>query len=302
MDRATIRELQVITCRQHGLITTRQAMALGVTPKALAAAAKRGWLRTVRRGVYAVSGAPESRWQAIMAAALAAGPDAVVSHRSAAAIHGFAGIIDDLPELTVSNGGRRVLAGVRVHQSRRLVPEDFETRRGVRLTIPVRTVIDIAGTTSDYLLGKILDDGAVRRLWTPDLVAARVGSLGVSGRSGMARLNLLLEYRRGERYQDAQLEQRVLRVLKRAKDRVPAPVVHYQAVLGDRVVDMDLAWPEHRIDGEVDGYLAHSQWSDFERDRERANVLFAHGWGMVHWTARMDDEEIVAVVLPYFGT
>ena len=60
-----------------------------------------------------------------MAAALAAGPEAVVSHRSAAAIHGFTGIMDDLPELTVPNGAARQLdRRLRVHQSRLLVAED----------------------------------------------------------------------------------------------------------------------------------------------------------------------------------
>jgi hypothetical protein len=179
---------------------------------------------------------------------------------------------------------------------------DLEDRSGARLTAPVRTVIDIAAITGDELLAKILDDGTVRRLWTADLVAARLEQLGGAGRVGTARLRRLLDYRRGEEHQDAQLEQRVLRILKQAKPKIPVPVVHYRTVLGDRVLDMDLAWPEHRIDGEVDGYLAHSQWSDFVRDRRRANVLRAHGWHLVQWIASMDDEEIVAEVRPYFGT
>jgi Transcriptional regulator, AbiEi antitoxin len=301
MDERVIRQLLAIARSQHGLIALRQAVALGVTKDAVDVAIARGWLRRVRRGVYAVSGAPPSRWEAVMAAALAAGPDAVVSHRSAATIHGFTGLIADLPELTVPHERRLQLAGVRIHRSRNLAPGDLETRRGVRLTTPVRTVIDITGTTSEYLLGRILDDGAIRRLWTADLVAARVEQLGGRGREGTVRLRRLLDDRRGEGHPEGHLEQKVLRVLKRAKDKIPPPVVHYRVVLGGRVFDMDLAWPEHRLDGEVDGYLAHSQRSDFERDRRRANVLGAHGWQMVQWTSTMDDEEIVAVVLPYLG-
>jgi very-short-patch-repair endonuclease len=301
MNRSTIRQLHVVTNSQHGLITGQQAIGLGLTRKALTVAVARGWLRKVRRGVYAVSGAPASRWQSVMAAALAAGPDAVVSHRSAAVIHGFAGLIDDLPELTVPNERRRRLADVRVHRSRRLTPEDLETRSGVQLTTPTRTVIDIAGGTSDYLLGRILDDGTIRRLWTPEGVAGAVDRLGLSARPGAARLKRLLDLRMGEGPQDAQLEQRVLRALRRRKDKVPEPIVHYRFVLDDRVIDMDLAWPEFRIDGEIDGYLAHSQRSDFDRDRLRANLLEAHGWRLVRWTSSMDDDTIVAQVLPYFG-
>jgi hypothetical protein len=302
MDRSLIRQLVGIARGQHGLITARQAMMIGITRDALASAVAQGWLRTVRRSVYAVSGAPESRWQAVMAAALAAGPDAVVSHRSAGAIHGFDGVIDDFPELTVPNECRRRLANVRVHRSRLMAPEDVEARSSVHVTTPLRTVIDLAGSTSDYLLGKILDDGTVRRLWTPDLVASRVDMIGPAGRAGTARLKQLLDLRTGEGPQDGRLEQRVLRALKRFNGELPEPAIHYRVVLDGHVIDMDLAWPEYRIDGEIDGYHPHGQRSDFDRDRLRANLLVAHGWRLVHWTSTMNDEAIVAQILPYFGT
>jgi hypothetical protein len=303
MNPNAIRHLHDIASRQHGLFSIRQAEALGVTRWEVETAVTRGWLRAVRRSVYAVAGTAEGRWQPVMAAALAAGPGAAVSHRSAAAIHGFAGMIaGDLPELTIPFDCRRRLAGVRLHRSRSLAAEDLQVRRGVQLTTPIRTVIDIAGGTGDYLLGKVLDDGAIRRLWTPEAVADRLDRLGHSGRAGTIRLKALLDQRRGEGPQESELEQRVLRVLKRLKPQVPDPVVHYQRVLSGRVIDMDLAWPEHRIDGEIDGYLAHVQLSDFERDRTRANVLGAHEWHIVHWTSAMDDATIAEHILRHFGT
>lgn len=236
-----------------------------------------------------------------MAAALAAGPFAVISHLAAANIHRFSGIGPSAPELTVPQARRVELSGVRVYRSQRLDPVDTEQRHGVRLTTPVRTVIDIAGSTGDYLLGKILDDGTIRRLWTPEVIACAVDRLGLSGRAGAPGLKRLLDIRMGEGPQDAELEQRVLRALRKRKDIVPDPVVHHRLVLADRVIDMDLAWPQYCIDGEIDGYLAHSQRSDFDRDRLRANLLEAHGWRLVRWTSVMDDDTIVAQVAPYFG-
>jgi hypothetical protein len=237
-----------------------------------------------------------------MAAALAAGPDAVISHMAAANVHRFSGMAPSGPELTLPRARRVELSGVRVHRSERLDDVDVEHRKGVLITTPVRTVIDISGTTGDYLLGRILDSGAGRWLWTAETIAARLDDLGGSGQPGSARLRRLLGDRLGDGNQDNDLERRVLRVLKRMADKVPEPVTHYQLVLGPRVIDMDLAWPEYRIDGEIDGRESHIQRSDFDRDRLRANLLVAHGWRLVHWTSTMDDDTIAAQIIPYFGS
>jgi Transcriptional regulator, AbiEi antitoxin len=298
VDRFALAELHVAAASQHGLFTRAQAAGLGLTRETLAAAVERGWLRRVRRGVYAFNGVLPSRWECIMAAALAAGPDAVISHRSAAMIHRFNGVTADQPHLTVPMDRGRLLADVRVHRSRHLDPEDAEERNGVRITTPVRTVIDIADWTGDFLLGRILDEGAIDRLWTPERLSAGLDRTGTSGRSGTARLRRLLAERTGEGIADSRLEQRVLRVLR---GNVPDPVPHFQVVLGDSVLDMDLAWPERRIDGEIDGYRTHVLRSHFDRDRLRANLLAAHGWRQVHWTSSMDARTILAQVRPYFA-
>jgi hypothetical protein len=297
MDHIAVAQLYLLAASQHSLFTAGQAAALGLTAEALEAAVERRRVRRVRRGVYAFNGLPPSRWEAIMAAALAAGPDAVISHRSAAVIHGFYGVIADQPHVTFPQECRRNLAGVRVHRSRQLDPEDIQERNGVRITTPMRTVIDIADWTGDYLLGRILDEGAIDRLWSAERIAECLDRLGGGGRAGTVRLRRLLAQRTGEGSADSRLEQRVLRVLK---GNVPDPVPHYRLVLDRHVLDMDLAWPDRRIDGEIDGYRAHVQRSNFDRDRLRANLLGAHGWRQVHWTSSMDDETILAQVRRYF--
>jgi hypothetical protein len=297
VDQFVLDQLYLLTASQHSLFTAGQAAALGLTAEALEAAVRKRRVRRVRRGVYAVNGPPPSRWEPVMAAALAAGREAIISHRSAAVIHGFYGVVADQPNLTVPMDCRRSLAGVRVHRSRQLDPKDIEERRGVRLTTPVRTVIDIAEWTGDHLLGRILDEGAINRLWTAERIADRIDRPGGAGKRGIVRLRRLLAQRTGEDSADSRLEQRVLRVLK---GNVPDPVPHYRLVLDRHVLDMDLAWPDRRIDGEIDGYRAHVQRSNFDRDRLRANLLGAYGWRQVHWTSSMDDETILAQVRRYF--
>ena len=133
MDRLLLQRVLALAAGQHGLVTTRQAAELGFSADMVRTAVMRGWLRPVRRGVYAVAGIPipASDWQPIMAAVLAAGPRAAASHRSAAVIHGFDGIIAETPELVVPHGCRHQLPGVWVHRSRDLAPVDITVRHGI---------------------------------------------------------------------------------------------------------------------------------------------------------------------------
>jgi predicted transcriptional regulator of viral defense system len=96
-------QLLAITSIQRGLVTVQQAASVRVTRRMLRAATVAGWLYRERRGVYAVAGAGPSPWRGVLAAALAAGPEAVVSHSTAAAIHRLHGITLGAIELIVPN-------------------------------------------------------------------------------------------------------------------------------------------------------------------------------------------------------
>src|ERR1700722_15639661 len=111
VERHVLDSLRLLAANQHGLFTLRQARDLGATSSALRNAVARGWLRPVRRGVYAFAGRRPSAWESVVAASLAAGSAAVISHRSAAAIHGF-WAADTKPELTLPGPGHRSLEGV----------------------------------------------------------------------------------------------------------------------------------------------------------------------------------------------
>ena len=89
MDKPAREALNRIAAEQHGLFSVAQAADVGASRSQLWRAEVAGTLRRVRRRVYAMGGAPPSPWEAIVAAALAAGPGSVVSHQSAAAVHHF---------------------------------------------------------------------------------------------------------------------------------------------------------------------------------------------------------------------
>jgi hypothetical protein len=230
-----------------------------------------------------------------MAAALAAGPLAVISHSSAAAVHRFDGFLPGRhADLTVPRSARLMLDGVTVHRARDLAPDDIVERRAIRITSAVRTIVDIAATTNDHRLARVIDEGAIRRLWTPDGIARRLDELRRCGRPGVRRLDRLLVPRVGERNADSALEQRVFRVLK---PRVPPFVTHYPLTLSGETLIVDLALRDFKIAGEVEGREVRSMSRGaFDRGKLKANLLIAHGWRLVYFTSTMDDETIVRQV------
>ncbi len=198
MKRDALHRILALAAHQDSLVTVDQARTLGVSPTMLLAATERGWLDRQRLGVYVVAGAPPSRWRAVRAAALMAGAGAVVSHTTAAALHRFHGVMADGVEITVPYPARRALDGVRIHRSKTLRDDDQQNLNGIRVTTPVRTMIDIADRFHDPLLGAIVDEGAIGRLWTAELVSARLGK-AKRGVTGAMELRRILDPTTGER-------------------------------------------------------------------------------------------------------
>jgi hypothetical protein len=280
------------------MFTSGQAAAVGVPSKALYQAMERGWLRRVRRGVYAFAGRLPFQWESIVAVALAAGPDAVISHAAAAAIHGFWGIARPRPELTVPNRNGRLIQGAKLHRSTEMLPKDLHVRGAVRLTAPIRTLIDSAPAINDYLLPRVIDEGSIQRLWTPEQIADRLDEMGRPGHRGTFRLRGYLEARMGEGNPADVLEQRVIRAVK---PHVPPFQIHHLVELDGRLIEMDMAWVEYFVNGEIEGrYIRMASRTKFDSDRERSNLLQRHGWRQVHFTATMDDATLLAQVVPFF--
>jgi hypothetical protein len=189
------------------------------------------------------------------------------------------------------------MAGVRIHRSIGLGHGDVVDRRGVQVTSPVRTLIDVASTTSDYLLPRIMDEGTISRLWTAEQIAGRLEEFSVGPRGGR-RLGKLLTERMDEANPDSPLEQRVIRVIK---PWLPPFKVHHRIELAGRIVELDVAWPQHQIGAEIDGRTVRvASRTKFDSDRVRSNLLETCGWRVVHLTSTMDDLTLLAQLIPLF--
>jgi hypothetical protein len=318
VERQLRASLTEIASRQRGLFSAAQAARVGASYAQLMRAESSGELRRVTRGVYAIGGATPSVWEPLVAVALLAGPGAVVSHGSAAAVHRFEygadlghlrgwgqgpngsnGSVEaaggaPLVEVTFMPGTRahRPLKGAVTHFATDLGQRDIVERRGILVTTPARTLVDLAGRLGPVLTEKVLDEGLLVRRWSVADLAESLGRarLNIPGRAHLARL---LALRSEEPSADSALEMAVFRALR---ELMPFEV-HYCLSLEGHDFVLDAAWPPKKVAAEVVGRSHRvASRSAFDKERLKLNVLARHGWRLAHITATMKKDEVVGSV------
>jgi very-short-patch-repair endonuclease len=257
--------------RQHGVVARRQLLAAGVAAHAIQARRGLGRLHTIHHGVYAVGHrnlTREGRW---MAAVLAGGPEAVLSHRAAAALHGlrpYGG-----PEVTAPV--YRARPRITVYTS--TLPEDEITLvDGIPVTIVPRTLLDLASVLPPHQLEQAMNQAEIQGLHdplsVPDLIARYPRRKGVGAIKTILETDPVITRK--------ELEARFRVFLRSA--RLPTPRFNF-SVVG---YECDCVWPEHRLIVELDGRATHATRAAFERDRERDRILTAAAWRVIRITWR----------------
>jgi very-short-patch-repair endonuclease len=268
---------------QQVVVSTEQLLELGFDHSRIRRRLAAGWLTRLHRGVYRV-GPQDAQWTAEMAALLACGRRAVLSHRSAAAVWGLASRDESTIDVTVSGTQLRSRDGIRVHRAR-LARADLRERETLRVTSPARTLLDLAAELPRPELERVVNEAQLLRLVTRAELSA------VSRRPGASRLRAALRVE--PRLSRSELERLMLALVRRVG--LPVPLTNTR-VLGHEV---DFAWPEQRVIVETDGFHAHSTRAAFERDRARDALLSAHGWRVVRfsWWQVVHEPEVVAARL-----
>jgi very-short-patch-repair endonuclease len=283
--------LLAVAERQRGVLVRGQLRAGGISRKVERRLTEDGYLRIIRPGAYAVAGSPSSNWEPAIAAVLLCGPSAVISHSTAAGIHQFSGVMAGrVPEITVPRPLRPRLHDARIHRVTQLPRDDIVERRGIGVTSPCRTLVDLASRLSPDLLARVVDEGSMARLWTIDEVAACAARLGGQGRPGGRVLRTVLANRVDEPGAESALELRMIRVLKPF-----GPFeTQYQVVIEGEVFILDIAWPWWRVGVEVDGWWSRRQSRrKLDDDDHKTNALVANGWRIARVTATMSDAAVL---------
>jgi very-short-patch-repair endonuclease len=244
--------------RRHGVVTTGELFDAGFSEGAVARLVAKGWLRRLHRGVYLV-GALESALTKPAAALLATGPNAAISHRTAAELWGVLPPAPTEPiHITLLDANRRARHGIRIHHAQTL---DTRQRHGLRVTSPAQTLRDIE-RTHEY--ERAYNEAQVMRLVPRD------------ADDGMTR---------------SEAERQLLALIRRAG--LPLPRTNVKV----RGHEVDLYWPEQRLVVEFDGWAYHSTRAAFERDRLKDADLQLAGERVIRVTHRQltrRPEELVA--------
>jgi very-short-patch-repair endonuclease/predicted transcriptional regulator of viral defense system len=265
--------------RQHGVIAVSQLYSLGLTETQVRKRALEGWLRRVHRGVYAVGGVPltdEGRW---MAAVLACGEGAVLSHQAAGELWGLRRRRRGRPiDVTIPQAsGRRRRTGIAIHRAPALRSEERTLHCRIPVTTPARTVLDLATSLPRRQLERAIDEGERLNICTEDDLDEIVGNY--FGRAGAGALRSLLdEHRAGSTATRNDFEERFLALCRRY--RLPQPDVNVPLL--DYVVDF--FWPKARLVVEADGRATHGTRRAFQADRDRDGCLAVAGYRVLRFT------------------
>ena len=256
------RLLAAVARGQHSIVSTKRLRALGFGSGAVSRRVADGtWVR-LHQGVYYIgSGAPtrEGRW---LAAVIAAGASSRLSHRSAAALHGFAVTGTSLVEVTVPHCRKPRLKGVRVHRTRSLHPDDTALFDRIPATTAERTLVDLAEVLPLDALRRALERAERMRLI--DHAKLRFVAQRATGRRGAAALRELSSYDPGPAAEAKEgLEVMFYELVTAAG--LP-PYNRNVTVAGEEV---DAYWPEANLVVELQSYRWHTDRSAFERDHEK---------------------------------
>ena len=233
----------------------------------------------MHRGVYAVGHPVLTVNGRRMAAVLAAGPGAVLSHASAAALWEIRPTSATRIDVSVRNaGGRAKRPGLRIHRAPTLRDDEITEQRAIAVTSPARTLLDLAATLPHRAIERALDEAEVRDLY--GLTSLDAMARAHAGERGAARLQQALADDGEPTLTDSELEELMLALCNQHGIEHPSPRTW---VAGLRV---DFVFKASRLVIETDSWAYHRTRRAFERDRERDAILARAGWRTLRFTHR----------------
>ncbi len=265
-------------------------MALGFTRSAIEHRIAKGKLLPVGYGVYAVGRRELSREGRWMAAILACGEGAVLSHRSAGALYGIAEERRGLIEVSVPRYGKRTRGGIKVHSRASLRANECGTVDGIPVTSPVQTMLDLATELGPRTLERAVNEADKRDVIAADSLRGALVERG--GEPGVRALRALLD-RDTFLLSDDELE-RLFRPIAESAG-LPQPLTKHRL----NGFEVDFYWPDLGLVVETDGLRYHRTPSAQSRDALRDQTHTASGLTTLrfsHWQVKYDPTHVRSVL------
>jgi hypothetical protein len=265
-----------------GIVTRDEALAMGMSARTISRRLASARLIGIAPGVLALPGVIHSERGLLLAAASAIG--AVVSHQSAARLHGLDILDERTVSVTVPIRRTNRFHSVVIHESTDLEAVETTYVDGLPVTDPPRTLIDLASIVRRRQLADLVDQAVRMRLTTYDLVGVRLERLARRGKPGVVKLRGVLEARLDLAMEpDSTLEMRVVRVL--LGGGLPLPTTQFRPPwLRHSNGRVDLAYIDNRVIVEADGRRWHNSPEAFQLDRQRDNLAQLAGWIILRFT------------------
>jgi very-short-patch-repair endonuclease len=275
---------------QLGVVSRAQLADLGLGRGAIQSRVARGLLHPVQRGVYAVGHLRLPHGGRWMAAVLAAGPGAVLSHRSAAELWGIRTGARSPIEVIATGPRRR--PGIQAHRAK-LGPDEITVHHGIPTTNPARTLFDLAAVVTPQQLAHALNEAEIRRLSSPVSLDALIARHPRRKGTQALRRALEIQRQRGETVIRSDFETAFLDFVERyglPRPKMNEPLGPYEP---------DALWPEHRLIVELDSYGVHATRQSFETDRARDRALTLAGYTVLRitWRQLTSDADAIAAQL-----
>ena len=293
-------DVRTFAIRSAGFVTADELRELGVPRSTVTRWCRTGLLYRIRRGVYRTSGARFGFDEAVHLASKVMSERHGIGGRSALSVWDLPGGSRGRVEVVGPPGSSFKCAQIKATEHRDLALDDLVIQERIRVTTPIRSIIDASVACSTSQIGAQLSDGVKRGLFTYRELAERVLDVSNSGKQGVAKLRAVLSTRVDGIRELNGYEKAALRVFRVA--RVPDPVAQNRLEVGVRTYFVDFAWPEHQLLVECDSMLAHSTPEQLQSDLRRQNDLVSMGWRLVrftYWDIAERHEYVTAVLSKY---
>jgi very-short-patch-repair endonuclease/predicted transcriptional regulator of viral defense system len=257
--------------RQHGVVTREQLRHTGLSDDQIDSWIRAGRIHRVFRGVYTVGSASITEQGRVHAASFACGPQSVVSHRSAAFLLGIGERSPRVIDLITSSKRGHEIDGIRVHGVAYPARHELIRVHGIVCTSVARTVVDLAGTYGEDGLRETFERMAAEGKL--DLGAIQEVLEAGGKRRGTPALRRVIEEWRPvaetAKYATVRslFEAKLLPLV--AKAGLPLPRINAPVRTTERILEVDLLWPDERFVVEADSRRHHGTEVAFERDRKR---------------------------------
>ncbi len=272
-----------IAARQQSLVTVEQLAACGIRRNAVSRRVSNGFLYRQFRGVYSVGQPRLTRDGRFMAAVLASGPSAALSHLDAAALWGLCKRAPGARvHVTTPVRSRKAQRGIRLHRVRQLSEDDVTVKNRIPVTTVARTLVDLTDTFGRERLTRIIREAEFQGVL--DLAALDRAIERAKGRHRLSTLIAAVETHRPGAIVRSELEHAFLELCQ--IESIPEPETNVPMIVGGRSRKLDCLWREKRVVVELDGRAAHDNPAAFEDDRARDAALTAAGYRPLRYTWR----------------